>query len=67
MRFRCLKTLNDALLLKQQWRLCKHPDSSITKTMKAKYFNNSSILEARAKSSDSYAWMSLPMVIDTVF
>lgn len=59
MGFRCFETLNITLLMKQIWRICKHSNLLITQVLKAKYFKNHNILEARQKSSGSFAWKSL--------
>ncbi|KAL9679281.1 hypothetical protein QQ045_017139 [Rhodiola kirilowii] len=41
LNFRELATFNDALLAKQFWRLLEHPNSIISKTLKAKYYKQS--------------------------
>ena len=50
---------NKALLAKQCWRLCKSPDSLVSRILKEKYFANSSILEAKLGNKSSYAWRSI--------
>ena len=50
------KTMNQALLNKQYWRLCQNPNSLLAKTVKARYFPNSSIQDYRAKSHHSWVW-----------
>ena len=46
MGFRDFHCFNKALLAKQCWRIWQNPESLVSKIMKAKYFANSSILEA---------------------
>ena len=57
--FKELLRFNDALLAKQTWRLLDEPDSLFYKVFKAKYFPNSSVMEAKIPSSASYAWKSI--------
>ena len=46
MGFRDLALFNDSLLAKQAWRLLHNQDSLFYKVFKARYFHNSSIMEA---------------------
>jgi hypothetical protein len=55
MGFRDFHNFNKALLAKQFWRLWFHPDSLIANIMKAKYYPESSILEAGAGHHPSFA------------
>jgi ribonuclease HI len=57
--FRDLNCFNKALLAKQDWRLCQNPSSLIGSILKAKYFPNSSFLEAPLGKRPSYAWRSI--------
>jgi hypothetical protein len=57
--FRDLVNSNTALLAKQCWRLLKSPESLTAKIIKAKYYPNSSILEAQLGSKPSFAWRSI--------
>lgn len=50
---------NEALLAKQVWRLMERQNSLCARVMKAKYFPNSSIIEARLGYCPSYLWKSL--------
>jgi hypothetical protein len=59
MGFRDLVNFNLALLATQCWRLLKSPDSLTAKIIKAKYYPNSSILEANLGSEPSFAWRSI--------
>ncbi|KAF7832358.1 uncharacterized protein G2W53_014691 [Senna tora] len=59
MGFKDLRDFNLALLAKQGWRILQHPESIMSKTLKAKYFNNSSFLEAKAGTAASYTLKSI--------
>jgi hypothetical protein len=59
MGFRDLNYFNKALLAKQGWRLCQNPSSLLGSILKAKYFPNSSFLEASLGKRPSYAWRSI--------
>ncbi|CAA7028978.1 unnamed protein product [Microthlaspi erraticum] len=57
--FRDLPRFNDALLAKQAWRLLKHPDTPFARLMKARYYKDTSILEAKHRINESYGWSSI--------
>lgn len=57
--FRDLHIFNIAMLARQSWRLLKYPDSLCATVLKAKYFLQSSILEAMPKQGMSYTWRSI--------
>ena len=59
MGFKDLKAFNLALLAKQGWRLLQTPSSLIHKVYKARYFKNSSFMEAKLGRNPSYAWRSI--------
>ena len=50
---------NDALLVKQTWRLLHDKTSLFYRVFKSKYFPNSTIMDAANPSSASYAWRSI--------
>ena len=54
-----LAKFNDALLAKQAWRIIQHPNSLFARVMKARYFKDDSILDARARKQQSFGWSSL--------
>ena len=56
MGFRDLQLFNKALL---GWRLIQEPHALVSRFLKAKYFPNSSFLEARLSSNASYIWRSI--------
>ena len=56
MRFRDFTSFNKALLAKQSLRLWHQPNSLIAQIMKAKYYPESSILEAKVGRRPSFAW-----------
>ncbi|XP_021725132.1 uncharacterized protein LOC110692446 [Chenopodium quinoa] len=57
--FRDLKVFNQALLAKQMWTLYNNPNPLLHAILKARYFKNSSILEAYRGHDPSYSWRSL--------
>jgi hypothetical protein len=59
MGFRDLICFNRALLAKQSWRLFHSPDTLIGKIMKAKYYPQMTILEAKLGSKPFFAWCSI--------
>jgi hypothetical protein len=59
MGFREFSSFNLALLAKQSWRLWSNPTSLIATIMKAKYYPNTSLFEAKVGRRPSYAWRSI--------
>ena len=59
MGFRDLKAFNLALLAKQGWRIHQSPNSLIHRVLKAKYFMNSSFMDAQVGKNPSYIWRSI--------
>ena len=59
MGFIDLALYNDSLLAKQAWRLLQNETSLFYKVSKARYFPNTSILEAPDSRLGSYAWRSI--------
>lgn len=59
MGFRDLSCFNRALLAKQCWRLWKNPDNLVARLMRAKYYPDGSILEAKVGIRPSFAWRSI--------
>ena len=57
--FKRLHEFNLALLSKQGWRFINFPNSLAARIYKAKYFPNSSFLEANLGSNPSYTWRSI--------
>ncbi|CAL1394093.1 unnamed protein product [Linum trigynum] len=57
--FRDLKTFNLALLGKQIWNLLQNPTSLAARVLKAKYYPNSDVLQARVGYNPSFTWRSL--------
>nr|XP_027088553.1 uncharacterized protein LOC113709907 [Coffea arabica] len=59
LRFRDLKDFNMALLAKQVWKFITKPNLLVSKSMKAKYFPNTSVLQATKAAEDSWIWQSI--------
>ena len=59
MGFQDLHVFNKALLAKQVWRLWGNMDSLMAHIMKAKYYPNCSVLEAKLGNKLSFAWRSM--------
>lgn len=59
MGFRCLESLNTAMLLKCLWRILNNPELLVSKVLRAKYYRHGNLLEAKSNSSSSFAWKSL--------
>jgi hypothetical protein len=57
--FRDLYGFNIAMLARQGWRMLMNPESLCARVLKARYFPNSSILEATPNRGISYSW-SIP-------
>lgn len=57
--FRNFQDFNDALLVKQCWRLIQNHTSLWARTLKARYFSHSSFFDAKLGSRASWAWASL--------
>ncbi|CAL1369989.1 unnamed protein product [Linum trigynum] len=59
MGFWDLNGFNAALLAKQLWRLYQQSSSLVARIMQAKYYKNSSVLEATTGYQPSFLWRSL--------
>ena len=57
--FRKLHEFNLAMLGKQGWKLLSHPDSLVARIFKARYYPNTSFLEAKAGANPSFVWKSI--------
>ena len=53
------KTMNQAMLNKQYWRLCQNHNSLLAKIVKARYFPNSSSQDYRAKPRHCWTWRNI--------
>ena len=63
---RDLPSFNKALLAKQAWRIIKFPNSLVARTLKNKYFPNSSFLDAKVSPISSFTWRSIASARDIV-
>lgn len=59
MGFRNLNLFNIALLAKQGWHLLRNPNSLLARTLKAKYYKDSDILNSKMGNLPSFTWQSL--------
>jgi hypothetical protein len=59
MGFRDLHAFNIAMLAKQGWRMIQNSDSLCAQILKAKYYPNGDILQARARGGISYTWRNI--------
>ena len=57
--FRDFTSFNQAMVAKQGWRLLQFPDSLVSKVLQAKYYRNSSFLNAKEGSNPSFIWKSI--------
>lgn len=57
--FKEVQSFNKALLEKQVWRILTNPNLLVSKVLKAKYFNNESILKCKVPKQSSWMWQSL--------
>ncbi|CAN1761141.1 Uncharacterized mitochondrial protein AtMg00310 [Linum perenne] len=57
--FKDLETFNHALLAKQTWRLIRNPDLLLAQIYKAKYFPNSTLMQAGKGSNPSWGWRGI--------
>ena len=57
--FKDLYLFNDVLLAKQTWRLLHDKSSLFYRVFKAKYFPDTSVMEAKILANSSYAWKSI--------
>jgi ribonuclease HI len=59
MGFRDFLAFNKAMLAKQGWRIMQNPDSMVAKIFKARYFPNSTFLDANLGHNPSFTWRGL--------
>lgn len=59
MGFRDLQQFNQALLVKQVWRLVHQKDTLLVKVFKAKFFPDGTIFDAGVPTNCSYAWRNI--------
>uniref|UniRef100_A0A0A9C726 Reverse transcriptase zinc-binding domain-containing protein n=1 Tax=Arundo donax TaxID=35708 RepID=A0A0A9C726_ARUDO len=59
MGFRDLHCFNIAMLAKQVWRLLSESDSLCARVMRARYYPDRKLLNAKQKSGSSYTWQSV--------
>ena len=59
MGFRDLESFNLALLAKQIWRLLLELDSLCARVLRARYYPDGKLLNAKLNSGSSYTWQSI--------
>ncbi|KAH9769616.1 reverse transcriptase domain-containing protein [Citrus sinensis] len=57
--FRDFSCFNQALIAKQGWRLIQNPEALMARVLKAKYFKNSSFMDAKLGANPSFVWRSI--------
>jgi hypothetical protein len=57
--FKDIHSFNLAILAKQGWRLIHNSESLCAQLLRAKYFPDGHVLQARSKGSMSYTWRSI--------
>jgi hypothetical protein len=65
MGFQDLHSFNLAMLAKQCWRLLNEPESLCAKVLRAKYYPDGDILNARLRNGASLTWQSIHAGIQT--
>lgn len=51
--------MNNAMLMKQLWKIFRYPDLFVSKILKEKYFRDGNLLSYTSKPSDSLVWKSI--------
>ncbi|XP_021734157.1 uncharacterized protein LOC110700882 [Chenopodium quinoa] len=64
--FRDLRAFNCALLARQFWRIATNPNSLAGRILKGKYFQRSTIWDAKVPPNASYTWRSIISARDLV-
>ena len=64
--FQDIPAFNLAMLSKQAWRLWERPEYLCARILRAKYYNNSTVLDAKPKAAMSYTWRSILKGCSTV-
>ncbi|PVH34268.1 hypothetical protein PAHAL_8G182700 [Panicum hallii] len=64
MGFRDLQSFNLARLAKQVWRLLRDPESLCARVLRARYYPDGKLLNARMKGGSSYTWQSILAGLD---
>ena len=59
MGFRDLQSFNLAMLAKKVWRLLREPESLCAQVLRARYYPDGKLLNARMKGGSSYTWQSV--------
>ena len=59
MGFRDLQYFNMTILAKQVWRLLCNPESLCARVLRARYYPDGKLLNARMKRGSSYTWQSV--------
>ena len=59
MGFRDLTCFNQAIVAKQGWRVIHFPESLMVRVLQARYFKNSSFMQAKLGSNPYFIWRSI--------
>lgn len=57
--FRDFEKFNQAMVGKQAWRLIEFPNSLVSRVLKARYFANTSFMQATLGNNPSFIWRSI--------
>lgn len=66
MGFRDLQQFNQALLVKQVWRLVHQKETLLFKVFKVKFFPDGTIFDAGVPTNCSYAWRSILQATEVI-
>lgn len=66
LEFRDIESINDSFLTKLSWRLVRHPESLLARTLMGKYCTTESFLTVPISSSCSHGWRGIMIGRDII-